>query len=195
MAHQVPSLDLSYSVHSDTSSTSSSLHEDEAVVIVTPYSTGCLIARDIVRQGYKIICLWSQGFSEDMKKHQPQSCQGLSYFATLTEEETIEETIEACKNAAAGRPIVSVICGGEAGVDLTDQLSEKMGLLTNGTSVANRRDKKVQQELIKDAGLRSCRQAAGNHISQVEDFLKKEKYPVIVKPLDSAGCKYRTYSE
>jgi biotin carboxylase len=83
--------------------------------------------------------------------------------------------------------VVAVVCGGEAGVNLADSLSEEMQLLTNGTQVPNRRDKKVQQELVKAAGLRSIRQAAGSEFSQVEEFLKKEQYPVIVKPDDSAG--------
>lgn len=124
-----------------------------------------------------------------MKQHVPKSCEGLTYHAELTECDTIGETIEALNQAANGLPIVAVICGGEAGVDLTDILSEQMGTLSNGTQVANRRDKKVQQEIIQKAGIRSCRQAGGGKLSDVDDFLKNESYPVIVKPGDSAGCK------
>ena len=79
------------------------------------------------------------------------------------------------------------VCGGEAGVDLADALSEELGLLTNGTKIENRRDKKVQQELIKQAGLRSIRQQAGKSFAEVRDFLEKESYPVVIKPVDSAG--------
>lgn len=178
-------------ISDDNSSTTSSIsqHEEEAVVMVTPYSTGCCVARDVSAMGYKVICLWNQGFSEDMKKHVPKSCDGLKYYAELTELDTIQDTINAVNEAAEGRPVVAVICGGEAGVDLTDMLSEEMGLLTNGTQVKNRRDKKVQQEIIEKAGLRSCRQAGGIEFHEVEEFLLNETYPVIVKPVDSAGCK------
>ena len=123
-----------------------------------------------------------------MKQHVPKSCAGLKYYAELTEMDTISDTIDALYEAANGLPIVAVICGGEAGVDLADILSEQMGLLSNGTQVANRRDKKVQQEIIAKAGIRSCRQAGGSKLSDVEDFLRSESYPVIVKPVDSAGC-------
>ena len=56
---------------------------------------------------------------------------------------------EAARNCM---DIVACVCGGEAGVDLADALSEYLGLLSNGTAVANRRDKKVQQELTLNSG-------------------------------------------
>lgn len=107
----------------------------------------------------------------------------------MDEQETIEDTASLVQKEAifSGLEVTGVICGGEAGVDLADALSEYMGFITNGTDVANRRDKKVQQELIRDAGLRSVRQAAGSTVEEVEGFLRTEKYPLIVKPSDSAG--------
>jgi biotin carboxylase len=160
-----------------------------AVVIVTPYSTGCCVASDMKARGYKLICVWSRGFSETMKTHVPFSCAQLSYDAVVDEALSIQATANAIEAiaAASGWRIVAVVCGGEAGVDTADALSEQMGLPSNGTNVANRRDKKVQQELAKAAGLRSVRQAAGRQLADVEAFLNEESYPLIVKPLDSAG--------
>lgn len=155
--------------------------------MVTPYSTGCCIAQEVQRRGYNLICLWNKGFSDDMKKHVPSSCSDLTYYAELTERDTLDATILALNRAAGEFKIVSVVCGGEAGVDLADALSERMGMITNGTDIANRRDKKVQQELIKEVGLRSIRQAGGATFEQVEPFLQAETYPVVVKPVDSAG--------
>jgi biotin carboxylase len=66
-------------------------------------------------------------------------------------------------------------------------LSEKLGLLSNGTHIPQRRDKKIQQELVKAAGLRSVRQAGGKTVNDVEDFLRTEPYPIVVKPVESAG--------
>lgn len=166
------------------------LHEEEpAVVIVTPYSTGCCIAQEVQSRGYKLVCLWSAGFSEHMKTHVPIACKDLVYDVVLEEQETLEETAQLVLEEAhqLSYSIVACMCGGEAGVDLADALSERLGLLTNGTDVPNRRDKKVQQELVKKAGLRSVRQASGSTFEQVEEFLQTEDYPVILKPLDSAG--------
>jgi len=162
----------------------------EAVVVVTPYSTGCCMALEMQNRGYKLICLWSDGFSETMKTHVPATCLGkLSYDAQLDEAPTLEETAAAVQEVAEKNnwTIVSCVCGGEAGVDLADALSEQLGLLTNGTDVPNRRDKKVQQELVKKSGLRSVHQAAGTKLEHVQHFLETEHYPLIVKPVDSAG--------
>ena len=93
---------------------------NEVVVMVTPYSTGCCLAQEIQRRGYTLICLWNQGFSDDMKKHVPTSCSELKYLAELTECDDMADTIASLEKTAAsgGCKIVGVICGGEAGVDL-----------------------------------------------------------------------------
>ena len=89
--------------------------------------------------------------------------------------------------AAGKKRVVACLAGGEAGVDFADALSERMNLRTNGTRIPNKRDKKIQQELIKDAGLRSVRQACGSKFEEVKEFLEKESFPVVLKPVESAG--------
>ena len=115
------------------------------------------------------------------------SVQNLEYFAEVTEAETLEESVRVAQKAAKSYRIVACMTGGEAGVDLADKLSEKLGVRTNGTDIPNRRDKKIQQELIKEAGLRSVRQAGGDKFSDVESFLRTEDYPLVLKPVESAG--------
>ena len=68
-------------------------------------------------------------------------------------------------------------------------MSERLNVRTNGTqgAFAYRRDKKVQHELIKEAGIRFIRQCGGKEWSDVEAFLQKETFPVVLKPTDSAG--------
>jgi len=159
----------------------------EAVVIVDPYSTGCLVAQEIHLRGFHLICLWTRGFSEDMKTHVPLSCTHLEYYATVEEKVTLDLTKQAVLKAASHLKVIGCIAGGEAGVDLADALSESLGVRTNGTDIPNRRDKKVQQELCKQAGLRGVRQAGGDKFEDVESFLRTEQYPVVIKPTESAG--------
>lgn len=161
-----------------------------AVVVVTPYSTGCCVAQELQERGYKLVVVWSKGFSEEMKKHVPVACEGkLRYDVVMNEADTVPQTAELVFDHVNRNnwDLKACVCGGEAGVDLNDALSEELGLLSNGTQVENRRDKKVQQELIKKAGLRSIRQAAGKSVDEVRGFLQAESYPVIIKPVDSAG--------
>ncbi len=113
----------------------------------------------------------------------------MSYHAEVTEGDNPGETQRELYKAAGTLRIVACIAGGEAGVDTADVMSERLLVRTNGAKgvFANRRDKKVQQELVKAAGLRSIRQAAGKTFADVEDFLRKESYPLVLKPTDSAG--------
>ena len=115
------------------------------------------------------------------------SVQHLEYYAEVTEAESLEATATVAQKAAKSFRIVACMAGGEAGVDLADALSEKLGVRTNGTDIPNRRDKKIQQELVKAAGLRSVRQAGGDKFSDVETFLRTEDYPMVLKPVESAG--------
>ncbi|HIV56649.1 MAG TPA: ATP-grasp domain-containing protein [Candidatus Stackebrandtia faecavium] len=82
----------------------------------------------------------------------------------------------------------AVIAGGESGVELTDQLSEAMGLLTNGTgySVA-RRDKYVQMETVRAAGLRATAQLLVSSPQQLAQWHADIGGRVVVKPIRSAA--------
>ena len=62
-----------------------------------------------------------------------------------------------------------------------------LGVRTHGTQIKNRENKRVQQEIIKEAGLRSIRQATGEALVDVEEFLLNEKYPIVVKPAEFIG--------
>lgn len=163
------------------------LRERRCVVLVDPYSTGCVIGQEMAKRGYLLIALWTTGFAEEMKSHVPESCGNMGYFAEIDQAATLDETEKKLKEAAGGHKIAACLAGGEAGVDYADAFSEHLGLKTNGTDIPNRRDKKLQQELIKKTGLRSVRQAGSSEFSEVESFLRTEQYPVVLKPVESAG--------
>lgn len=159
----------------------------EAVVLVDPYSTGCCVAEEIMKRGFSVIALWTRGFSPEMKKHVPLSCRTLNYLAEVEESETLAKTSQSVYEAAGTLRLVACLAGGEAGVDLADALSEHIKVRSNGTNIPNRRDKKVQQDLIRQHGLRSVRQAGGSEFAEVKEFLETESYPVVLKPVESAG--------
>jgi len=160
---------------------------NEVVVIVDPYSTGCCVAQEIMKRGFSVIALWTKNFAPEMKTHVPLSCGVMKYYSEIEEAETLVETVQTVYEAAGQKRVVVCIAGGEAGVDLAEALSERLNVRTNGTSIPNRRDKKLQQELIRKYGLRSVRQAAGSKFEEVEAFLNNERYPLVLKPVESAG--------
>jgi len=159
----------------------------QIAVVIDPYSTGCCVAQEIQKRGYLLVAVWTTGFSEEMKTHVPARCGRMDYFAEIDQAETLEDTKTRLETATKGHEIFCCFAGGEAGVDFADALSEYLGLRTNGTEIENRRDKYVQQELIRQAGLRAVRQAGGTRFSEVESFLTTESYPVVLKPTESAG--------
>ena len=164
------------------------------ILVVDPYSTGCLVAMEIAKRGHPIVAIWTKGFNPEMKTHVPPPAKDLVYLAEIDDVEPwdLDDLISAVRDVAsgiatsAGRPsdhyvVSGCIAGGEAGVDMADALSERLGVLSNGTEgeYANRRDKRVQQDLVRAAGMRAVRQACGSTFGEVEGFLMSESFPVV----------------
>merc|ERR1719379_1559319 len=120
-----------------------------------------------------------------MRTHVPEDARGFEFFKEVDELPTIMETAAAVRSACANMQLLAVIVGCETGVTLADHLSEELGLRTNGTSI-QRRNKCVQQDLVRSAGLRAVRQACGTKWSDVESFVASECMPVVLKPVESA---------
>ena len=129
------------------------------ILLVDPYSTGCLVAMEIAKRGHPIMAIWTKGFNPEMKTHVPPPAKDLTYLAEIDDVEpwSLDDLIYAIrmtcsfKARGAGRSddfyhIAGCIAGGEAGVDMAEALSERLGVLSNGTEgdFKNRRDKKVQ---------------------------------------------------
>ncbi|CAK9075130.1 unnamed protein product [Durusdinium trenchii] len=159
------------------------------VVLVDPCSTGAMLAPELDRRGYTVLALWTSDAGEH-RGHLPQAAKGFpeKFLAELDEQPTLSSTAALLREACGGEP-KALICGGEMGVKLADALSEHMGLRGNTTAhgMANRRDKQVQQDAVKAQGLRAVRSVCGKRWDEVKDFTDSERFPIIVKPGESAG--------
>lgn len=83
---------------------------------------------------------------------------------------------------------VAVIPGGELGVELADEISETLGLATNGTALSEaRRNKYVQTETVRAAGLRTARQLLVTSEEQLTDWHAEVGGRVVIKPIRSMG--------
>ena len=162
-------------------------HPEEAVVIVDPYSTGSCIAQEFMLRGYKVVAVWTAGFPEEMRNYVPMvvTVNGpLDYFSHVEEAKTLEETQKRLQTAAGSLEIAAIVAGDEAGIDLVDHLSESLNLPSNGTRFS-KRDKQLQVEILEKVGLSSMRQACGSDFSEISYFLKREQYPIVMKPTKS----------
>ncbi|CAK9091852.1 Dapdiamide A synthase (ATP-dependent N-fumaramoyl-DAP-amino acid ligase) [Durusdinium trenchii] len=161
-----------------------------SVVLVDPYSTGLMLAPVIHQRGYEVIALWTSQVGEN-REHLPEAAEGFpeNFLAEIDEEATLTLTAAALRAVAAPAPVAAVICGGETGVQVADALAEQMGLRGNSIKggLENRGDKQVQQDAVKAHGLRSVRSVCGKAWEEVQAFTETEPFPIIVKPVESAG--------
>ncbi|SDI23468.1 ATP-grasp domain-containing protein [Actinokineospora alba] len=99
-----------------------------------------------------------------------------------------EGDFDATRDAVAKHRPDIVITGGETGVELADQLSAALGLVTNGTRHSEaRRNKFAQNETLRAAGLRSTRQLLVSDEEQLRAWHSSFGGRVVVKPIRSAG--------
>jgi biotin carboxylase len=106
------------------------------------------------------------------------------YAANLVHQGDVEDTI---RQLSAYRP-EAVLAGGELGVELADEISELMGLDTNGTKLsATRRDKFEMIEQVAAAGLRAPRQLHATDEARLRAWHREIGGRIVIKPLRSAA--------
>lgn len=84
---------------------------------------------------------------------------------------------------------VCVVPGQETGVELADELSERLGVITNGSKLSlARRDKFDMVEALRNAGVPCVQHHKGNDPEELLRWVEETVgYPAVVKPLKSAG--------
>lgn len=82
-----------------------------------------------------------------------------------------------------------VVAGAEPGVPLADAIGEALGLPSNGTALSEaRRDKFAMGEALRRAGVPSVAQLRTGDVEEAIAWAAaRDDWPVVVKPLDSAG--------
>jgi hypothetical protein len=129
---------------------------NEAVIIVDTFSTGAMLANMLYKMGVRIISVLS-GDLKDLLSMVPagmdfEFAENLVLNSQLPDPElalqNLLDEIEALPFA-----VVAVLAGAETGVELADQLSESLGLRSNGTAFSEaRRNKFEMGEAVRAAG-------------------------------------------
>ncbi|MEW2422266.1 ATP-grasp domain-containing protein [Streptomyces nigra] len=151
------------------------------VVLVDPYAPARGLPPAFLAAGYPCVRLQS---TEDV----PQVYRGpldlSDYVTNVVHRGDIADTV---RQLSAYDP-VAVITGSELGVELADEISEFMGLATNGTKLsAARRDKFEMIERVAEAGLRTPRQVHVTDEAELRAWHREIGGRIVVKPLRSAA--------
>ncbi len=147
------------------------------IAIVDPYSSGALLAAALTERGASCLAV------ESSTRLPPAIKSGFEpgRFATVIQHAgDLESTLAA---VAACQP-TRVLAGFESGVELAEQLAERLGLPTNGPKRRTaRRDKFLMVRAAHEAGLRTARQLSSSDIGYILDRVDKSMgWPVVLKP-------------
>ena len=164
--------------------------EAHAVVIVDPCSTGAVLAMNLHRRGVPLICCWSDVVTDELMDGHVREGMRVPFAASVRHRGELAATTAALRDV--GLPVRDVIVGCETGVLLADLLAEELGVRGNGSEKsALRRNKWLQTEAVRAAGLPACGQKLASCAADVEEFLASPDFPTpfkaVVKPVEGAG--------
>lgn len=159
-------------------------HADWAdrIVIVDGYSTGRDLVRELRDRGVECIHLQSEpAIPTDVRKCFDPSPyhQNLGYLGDA--QAAAEKLAELAPDA--------VVAGSEWGVIFAESVAHGLGLPTNRNEMIHaRRDKFEMIEAVRRHGLLVADQAVFSTVEDAHDWAeKRNKWPLVVKPLASAG--------
>ncbi|MFJ5233204.1 ATP-grasp domain-containing protein [Kitasatospora sp. NPDC088391] len=151
------------------------------VVLVDPYAPARGLPPAFLEAGYSCVRLQSTAEIPEVYRG-PLDLSG--YVTNVVHRGDVEET---ARLLAAYRP-EAVLTGSELGVELADELSELMGLDSNGAKLsAARRDKFQMIEQVASAGLRTPRQVHTADEAELRAWHREVGGRIVVKPLRSAA--------
>eukprot|EP01038_Epipyxis_sp_PR26KG_P016136 gene16136-21931_t len=172
-------------------------HDNEAIIIVDPFSTGAHIPSILFNQfGDKYKCISLLSAKNSPVASLVQKGIDCSFCVTVIHDDehnnstlALELTIQQLRSLPYA--IVAILPGAETGVELSDQVAEILRLRSNGLllSVA-RRNKFLMGETIRNAGIRAVKQEKINNLTDLRQFLStfpQNSFKCVLKPVQSAG--------
>ncbi|MEY9873008.1 biotin carboxylase [Streptacidiphilus sp. MAP12-33] len=151
------------------------------VVLVDPYAPARGLPPAFLAAGYRCVRLQSTA-EVPVVYRGPLDLSG--YVENVVHHGDVEDTI---RRLSVYEP-VAVLTGSELGVELADEISELLGLDSNGTKLsATRRDKFQMVEQVAEAGLRVPRQKLVTDEAELRAWHQEIGGRIVVKPLRSAA--------
>ncbi|WBB78738.1 ATP-grasp domain-containing protein [Micromonospora sp. WMMD882] len=149
------------------------------IALVDPY--GAVNKLGVALREAGLDCVRVQSTPEPPPSYGPADLTG--YTDNLVHDGDFDRMVA---RLAALRP-VAVVVGSELGVEFTDRLNETLGLPGNGTALSEaRRDKFVQIEALRAAGLPTTRQLRVTDPDELAAWHREIGGRIVVKPVRSA---------
>lgn len=152
------------------------------IAIVDAYSAANQYAPECKKRGY--YCIHVQSTPKILPGYSSSFLEN-DFVENVIHDGDISRTLQKLKTFS----LICLFPGIESGVELADQLSERLNLPTNGTkkSVARRNKFKMAQEISKQ-NLRTAKQIQSNKLPEIMKWVKKNHLTrAVLKPLHSAG--------
>jgi hypothetical protein len=157
-------------------------HDQKRIVIVDGYSTGRDLVRELVDRNVECLHLRS---TEQLPAAVANSFNPAPYDADLGYVGEAGAAIDMLTPLAPN----AVVAGSEWGVTFAEQIAHGMGLPTNRVEMASaRRNKFDMIEAARRHGLRVAQQASVSNVGAAHEWAARHaKWPIVVKPMSSAG--------
>lgn len=151
------------------------------VAIVDPVSTGAHLAAAFARQGWSAVAVLSR---DPLPRVYRGKVRAEDFEHLLTHTGDLDRTAARL----AGLGVRAVLPGGELGVRLADQLTERLKLPGNLPALAEaRRDKALMAAALADRGVPAPHTLRVHDGEQAAAAARALGWPVVAKPADSAG--------
>jgi len=158
----------------------------DAIIIVDPIFSVAKLKTAARSLGYEVICVFSL---------LPEKCEsiwgtGKQQLITDCTNTIVSDDLEKilCEVRALNLPVKASIAGHESGVELADQIAEKLDLFRNDIKLSTaRRDKGEMRKVLKESNLTCPDFTTCTTLQQVFDFSDAHRFPLMMKTPKGAG--------
>jgi biotin carboxylase len=153
------------------------------VAIVDPFSTGAHLAGEFASRGWRAVAVLSR---RELPELYADTLRREDFPEVIVHDGVAADTVAALRRFSVG----AVVAGTEIGVEVADLLAEALGLEGNGTVLSrSRRDKAAMVEALRAAGVRRAKTWSARTAEEAVTFATEHgRWPVVLKPADSAGA-------
>lgn len=153
----------------------------DRVAIVDAYSTGRHLAGRFKEKGYSCVHVQSR---EDILPFDQLSFRRDDFIDNVVFRDDFGAVLQSLRR----HDVSAVVAGCESGIGLTDALAGHLGLAGNDAGFSRaKRDKHLMVEALRQAGLDAPHTLLVRSAAELEGAAAVLGFPVILKPLDSAG--------